>query len=345
MDNLYNDDIDNHSNFFSCSSSSDYSTDSFHSTSLPLCELLDTQFGDSPKNFNVIHINAQSVPAHYADMLATFDNRNIHAILISETFLHPCLPSTSYSLPGFQLIRNDRSSSSHGGVAIYLRSHISFSIISKSPQPPPPNTAEHLFLEVTLSHTKVLLGVYYSPSLRINFFPSFEQLLDEFMPSYSHTIIMGDFNTCLLKNDSRSRNLNSIVKSHNLHILPLNATHSFPNCTPSLLDLMIISSPDHIAKHGQFAADAFSYHDLVYLSYKIRPPKLKPRTLFQRNFKDMDHSRLLEDARNIDWSAIDCVFNIDSKVELLNSLVIQLYDTHAPIRAISKRPSCTLVDK
>ncbi|KAL4713213.1 hypothetical protein ACJJTC_002959 [Scirpophaga incertulas] len=41
-------------------------------------------------------------------MLDSFDNKNIHAILISETFLNPRLPSISFSLPGFKLIRNDR---------------------------------------------------------------------------------------------------------------------------------------------------------------------------------------------------------------------------------------------
>ena len=317
----------------SCSSS-DLSNSTFHSISPTLSDFLISEFNTVPKNFNVVHINAQSIPAHYADLLASFDSKNIHAILVSESFLHPNLPSTSYSLPGFQLIRNDRSSSCHGGVAIYLRSYIPFTVISKSLQPPLPNTAEHLFLEVFLSHTKVLLGVFYSPSLKINYFSSFEALLEELVPSYNHSIIMGDFNTCLIKNDSRARTLQSIVTSCNLHLLPLNATHFFPNCTPSLLDLMIVASPDHVARHGQVEADAFSYHNLVYLSYRIRPPKLKHRTLIQRNFKDMDLSRLCEDAENVNWSVIDSCATIDDKVFSFHKLLIELYDRHAPERPV-----------
>ncbi|KAJ8731621.1 hypothetical protein PYW07_004785 [Mythimna separata] len=135
-----------------------------------LADTLESHFSDVPKNFNVVHINAQSVPAHYTDMLANLDCKNIHAILVSESWLKPCLPSTSYSLPGFQLIRNDRVSGGGGGVAIYLRPQIPFSIVDMSAQPPPQNAGEHLFLEVNLNHVKILLGVYYSPSSRVNFF-------------------------------------------------------------------------------------------------------------------------------------------------------------------------------
>lgn len=150
--------------FLSFSSTASSSSDDSFMSIPTLSHTLNAQFSDAPKNFNVIHINAQSIPAHYSDMLASFDHKNLHAILVSETWLKPCLPSTSYSLPGFNLIRNDRIGCGGGGVAIYLRAHIPFSVVSTSPQPPPANAGEHLFVEVLLSHTKILLGVFYSPS-------------------------------------------------------------------------------------------------------------------------------------------------------------------------------------
>lgn len=304
-------------------------------TSVPsLAETLMSQFSDGSRNFNVVHINAQSVPAHFPDMLASFSCENIHAILISESWLKPCLPSCSYALPGFRLIRNDRISGGGGGVAIYLRTHIEYTIISLSAQPPPPNAGEHLFLEVELNHRKVLLGVYYSPSSHLDFFSSFEGILETLVPSYNHCIIMGDFNTCLLKSNSRSSSFLSVTESCNLSILPLNATHTFPNCTPSLLDLILISSRDHVAKHGQCSADAFSYHDLLFLSYKIRPPKAKSRILLQRNFGGIDLDNLREDASGIDWDPLFACDDCDEKVKLLTTLLTELYDKHAPIRPV-----------
>lgn len=60
-----------------------------------------------------------------------------------------------------------------------------------------------------------------------------------------------------------------------MHILPLQLTHSFPNCVPSLLDLILISSSDHVEKHGQCSADAFSYHGLISLTGHLQLERLE----------------------------------------------------------------------
>ncbi|KAG7309261.1 hypothetical protein JYU34_005202 [Plutella xylostella] len=294
---------------------------------------LNTEFSNCRKSLNVVHINAQSIPAHHSDMLTSFDNNNIHAVLVSESWLKPSLDSSLYPLPGFQLIRNDRVNKGGGGVAIYLRSHIPYSIISKSPSEYS-GKAEHLLIEVRLGHSRILLGVYYSPSMTVNYFDSFEKLLDDYSPLFDNTIVMGDFNTCLLKNDSRSKSLHSIVTSKNLHILPSDATHHPPNSDPTFLDLIIVSSLDLVIKHGQLAADCFSYHDLLYLSYKIRTPKPKKRTILQRNFKQVDELQLCEDAKAIDWAQLNDIDDIDERVALFNSLLTDLFDKHAPLRPV-----------
>lgn len=348
MLNFFDANSDDSDDYQSLCSSAESTSGSDSFASLPsLCDHLSSQFSDVPKNFNVIHINAQSIPAHFPEMLTSFNDNNIHAILVSESWLKPCLPSNAYSLPGFRLIRNDRTGSRGGGVAIYLRSHFPFKVINTSAQPPPLQAGEHLFLEVTLSHTKVLLGVYYSHSYRVNFFPSFENILEKLVPSYSHCIIMGDFNTCLLKKDSRAASMESLVKSCNLHILPLSATHHVPNKEPSLLDLIIVSSFDHTVKHGQCSADFFSYHDLIFLSYKIRPPKAKPKVILQRSFGGMDQVKFLEDADNQDWTSVLNASTMDDKVNCFNSIITRLFDIHAPFRLIKLKhtPAPWLTDE
>ncbi|CAK1597915.1 unnamed protein product [Parnassius mnemosyne] len=324
-----NDNLDD--SFFSLSDSDGLSSnDSYHS--IPsLSEILDSHFSDTLKNFNVVHINAQSIPAHYPDMLSSFYNENIHAILVSESWLEPCLPSTSYSLPGFHLIRNDRLGCAGGGVAIYLRSHIPYTVLNTS-QPLSSAGPEHLFIEILFGHLKLLLGVFYSPNVTIDYFSSFEILLEQYSSLYNHTIVMGDFNTCLLKNYARASRLKSLVNGINLHILPHSATHAFPNCVPSLLDLILVSSIDHVAKHGQCNASAFSYHDLLYLCYKLKPPKAKQRILLRRNFSRMDLDKLREDTAKVDWSVVANA--VDEQISIFNSILTQLYDIHAPIRTV-----------
>lgn len=320
---------DDENDFHSVSSSDD----SFHSTFTSLNSLLDSTFSNFPNNFNVVHINAQSIPSHYSDLLDSFDNNDIHAILVSETFLKPCLPSTSFSLPNFHLIRNDRTGKGGGGVAIYLRSHIPFTILNLSPSQYS-ESSEHIFIEVMFGRLKLLLGVFYSPSIHIDYFLKFENLLEQYVSTVDHSIILGDFNTCLIKNDSRAKRLRNIINSANLNILPMNATHFFPNCNPSQLDLAFVSSPDHVAAYGQHSAEAFSYHDLIYVSYKIRPPKVKPTVVMRRSFKKFDNNRFWSDVNKIDWNLIFSAATVDDKLTLFNSFLTELFDRHAPLRPI-----------
>ena len=51
-------------------------------------------------------------------------------------------------------------------------------------------------------------------------------------------------------------------------------------------------------------AKAFSYHDLIYLSYKIRPPKLKPTVVMRRNLKNFDNEKFFYDLNLVDWESV-----------------------------------------
>ncbi|CAF4742534.1 unnamed protein product [Pieris macdunnoughi] len=202
----------------SSSGSSSNEASLFNTSFYPLNVHLFNSFLGLSKNFNVVHINAQSVPAHYSYLFTSLQYCNIHAILISESWLKPSLPSTSFPIPGFHLLRNDRLARVEGGVAIYLRAHISYFILSSSPQPPPNDAVEHFSLEVSFSYSKLLLGVFYSFSLNVDYFSALGLLLDNFINNNKHTIFMGDLNTCLLRNDHRSRKPTSTIESYNFNI-------------------------------------------------------------------------------------------------------------------------------
>ncbi|XP_026324491.1 uncharacterized protein LOC113233567 [Hyposmocoma kahamanoa] len=144
---------------------------------------------------------------------------------------------------------------------------------------------------------------------------------------------MGDLNTCLLKNNFRSSRLNSLVSAVNFVLLPLTATHHSPNCQPSLLDVQIVSKPESVLLHGQTTAP-FSYHDLIYLSYRVRTLKPRIKVIFQRSFASVCVDRLREDFSNIDWSTLIESNTVNEKIKIFNNLLIKLYDSHAPLRPV-----------
>ncbi len=60
-----------------------------------------------------------------------------------------------------------------------------------------PDRPEFLFLDVNVNGTHVLVSVCYRPP-QIGHLVNFEHTLLDLMVSYSHVIVMGDFNTDLL---------------------------------------------------------------------------------------------------------------------------------------------------
>lgn len=182
-----------------------------------------------------------------------------------------------------------------------------------------------------------MLGVVYAPP-NSDYFDTLEQLLGTHLPEYEHAVLMGDFNTCLLQDNTRSRKLLTLTSSLNLHIPKLDPTHHV-NDSHTLIDHILTSSSERIATHGQFTASGFSHHDLIFASYKLRIPKMKPKIIFQRNFASMDHEKLAIDAASTDWTQIERIDNIDEKVKCFNSLVTDLLDRHAPLHPVRmKRP-------
>ncbi|XP_013162634.1 PREDICTED: uncharacterized protein LOC106114094 [Papilio xuthus] len=222
-------------------------------------------FSSCSANFNVVHINAQSISAHHLSLLATFVNLyNVDAVLVSETFLKDSMDSNAGDMPGYNLIRNDRAGKGYGGVAIYLRKELHYETVEKSPNGYT-MSAEYLLIEVCHEKSKILLGVFYSPSSKIDYFGTFEGLLKEYRHKYKHVDILGDFNTDLLKRNRRLRKLLSIVDGQDLQLLPLGPTHFAPGSSASILDLIIVTDFANVAKYGQLGS-YFSYHDMIYVS-------------------------------------------------------------------------------
>ncbi|XP_026746904.1 uncharacterized protein LOC113508137 [Trichoplusia ni] len=297
--------------------------DSYSSTAGTLGDLVRQSFVSQPRKFlNICHINAQSVPSHYSDLFDTFADADVHAVLISETWLKPHLLSTTYPLPGFILIRNDRVGKRGGGVAIYLKSGLSHKILVSSPANSA--TAEFIFIEACVNGAKIVLGVVYCPPC-VDYFSSIEPVLESLGSEYQHIVIMGDFNTDLLSHSSsRSRKLLDITRSASLHVLPLQATHHNPDGHDTWLDLILTSSPPLVSSFGQYPAPGFSHHDLIYLSYILKPPKPSPKVLHLRSFRRMDVEKLRRDASNVNWEGLKQAATVSEKVAILNQHLINL---------------------
>lgn len=297
---------------------------------------LSTQIGQHllkfPKLLNVCHLNAQSLPQHYSDFYDVFSINNYHAILISESWLKPSFSSSYVSLPGYLLLRNDRTGKGGGGVAVYLRSDIQYKILCNSPSQYS-GGIEFLLLEIIVCGTKFALGVVYCPP-NADFLSALESDLLSLCSEYIHQLIMGDFNIDLRKDCCRVRDFRTVLDCFNLSILPLYPTHHNIDTEDSWIDHIIVSRKDLVADHGQFQAPMFSRHDLIYISYKIKVPTLKPQVVYLRNFAGIGVETLQKDFAEINWDRVYSAPCVDSKVQELNSYILKVFNKHAPLHPV-----------
>lgn len=288
-------------------------------------ELLTKQMSLTSRALKIVHINAQSLPQHIDYAREVFHNRIVDAVAVSETWLKPTLNATLVQIPGYNLFRNDRIGKVGGGVGVYLREEFKAKIVASS-KPNYNERSEYMFIEIKLPANKLLFAVIYKPPTIDNTFEEFEECLLNLAPTYEHVIIVGDHNADLASNKPEAVNIKKLYEASDMNILPVNPTHK-----KAILDLLIVKNKSKVTQHGQMPAPGFSHHDLIYLTYSLRTPKFRPKIIKYRDFSRLNEEKFRFDAKSAPWHLVEEAVSLEGKIELFNSLLLELYNKHAPI--------------
>jgi len=306
--------------------------------------LLNVMSSFSP-GLKVAHFNARSFCGNKVDYARyVFENSNIDVLLVSETWWLNDLCDSNFMINGYRLFRNDRSSSNEngtakkgGGVAIYCKQHIYTKILARSVAD---SKVEYLCLEVSDSHSKILLGCVYNPSREIKLDDFFSEL-SPFLTNFDQIIIGGDFNKNLLINDSVCANFFDLAHTAGLHIVNFKyPTRFMVDKNPSLLDVFLVSDP---AFNIHFSQCSFlSDHDLIFgifnvvLSYEHAAD-----TVTFRDYKNVDIDALNAELLATPWN--DCLFlsTVDEKLNFITTKLNTIFNNHIPLKTIQVQRSST----
>ena len=165
---------------------------------------------------------------------------NLDCVCITESWLRSYIQDNIVALSGFNLVRKDRVDITHGGVCVYIRDNINFTILEDLEDP----SFEALWLKLRPARLPrgfscVVLGIIYHPSNNNN-----PEILDYLWQSLSSIesrfpnsglLIVGDFNRLNTKRLQNSFDLKQIVK--------------FPTRGDKIMDLVLTSSPRSIRSH------------------------------------------------------------------------------------------------
>jgi len=277
----------------------------------------------------LVHINAQSLnnSNHYDEFCDVFTNSDIDVIGVSETFFKA---GSKTDIPNYKTFHVNRSNRGGGGVALFVHEKCKARLLATSTGES--MRPEFVIVEVTCDEVKMLVSCVYRPP-KVGYLETFLDELYNFLPQYKYSVICGDVNARFGSGAYETKLVCELFDLCDHTCIPYNATYKTDSCS-SILDVIASNCPEYVIEHGQCVAPGFSNHDLIYavLNFKVVPLKRKNITL--RNFRKINCAALIADAKLIPWHNIYKCNDIDSKVQLFNDYVLELLDTHAPVKTI-----------
>ena len=294
-------------------------------------------------NIKIAHLNAVSIPKHRDEISRVLSLTAFDILGVSETNIKPGTPRNLFQLPGYKLIRADRTHTTKGGVGVYFKDMYQPKKISIKYEKLQP---ELVFAEVEINRCKIAIGVIYkSPAASYGVYADIQEILAFITTKYSHVILLGDFNIDMLKKNRPSEFFsNVILEPFSLHQVIREPTRITKD-TATLIDHILVTSPENVKHSGVVDFPGISDHCMIYMAYNIKRPKFKPVKILRRDFKNFDKNAFVRDMDTAPWGNIHTLdennqeIEIDDKVTIIENIFREHIDNHAPLKEVTiKRP-------
>ena len=254
-------------------------------------------------------LNARSVMNKRTDMLALLRSQSLNILAVTETFLDEDILDSELIDDNFTIFRRDRNR--HGGGVMLV---VDATIPAKRRQDLETD-CELLWIELSLSPTNILFGVFYNPpdssgSTLVQLSSSLKAIINTSTP----IIISGDFN--LPNIDWSETSPSPTTYSTKAHLLcelldefNLQQLVTEPTRNSNILDLLITNREDLI--QGSKVVDGIpgSDHESVQFGVNLTRKPLSRHKRRMYNFRKADFEAYRELLSKVPWN---CCFLTDS---------------------------------
>ena len=237
-------------------------------------------------------LNINSLLSHIDALRIFTSSTKIDILCINETKLDSTITDQGVCLPGFEIVRRDRSVNGRygGGVCIYIRSNIIYKIRHDLLL----ETLENLIVEVKKPRSKsILVSTWYRPpDSPASHFDDFEKMIGSFDAENLGYFLLGDLNVDLLPTTGtlNSNKLTAILDIYNIEQL----INELPEIPLQLVHLCLTNTPSNVAKSGVIHL-SISDHSLVYMIRKAHYVREGTRTVEIRSLKNFNRESFLRD--------------------------------------------------
>lgn len=275
-------------------------------------------------NISFAQINIGRLIPNFSKFKTSILSRKPDIFGITETWLTRQNFNREINIDDYNFVRQDRGSNG-GGIGIYIKKHISYTIIQTD------KTIEQLWVKIRFFNQDYAFGVAYRPPniSYVDFFGEFENTLANLVPCFENILCMGDFNVDLLKVDnSDTRFVLRFLEGLGLYQLVDQPTRVTQN-SATLIDYLITNNTDLISR-VDVIHEGVSDHELVLSFLNIK--KSRKEIVFKtvRDFRVFNYQHFYAELQAMPWNNIYLLGNVDEKVEFLCDNVNILLDRHAP---------------
>lgn len=285
--------------------------------------------------FNICHINVQSLTARrfskFNELKMNLFDCNLDMICMTETWLDDSIENRMIAVDGYKIYRNDRTRHG-GGICVYVRKNLVCRVLEASSiVGNDARITEFMCFEVMSGKDRIMLAVYYNPP-DVDCSNTLMQHFDQFTVKYKSTFFIGDFNTDLLKNNSRQRRFRDAISGMS-YVCVNNEPTYFHNTGCSMLDLFLTDSLDKVCKHDQISLPGISHHDMIFVSLKIEAPNVNVNASY-RDYAHFDANALQNAFNAINWNEYFSQDDPDLLLQFLNEKLLMMHDSYIPLRMI-----------
>lgn len=326
-----NDDIDPDCNFLrsNCKNSPYFMSEEFNAYV--------EQNSINDRKFSLLHINARSLQCNLSKVLCLLNNIKVTftAITITETWANDNNEQFLH-IPGYNRILQSRSNKSGGGVAIFIKDHLSFTA-RKDLNLFNNDFCELLFVDIALTlRDKVTVGVIYRPpgdNLSI-FNDHYCQLLDKIPHTKNNCFITGDFNINLLNYETHCETGNFLnnIFSHFQYPTITRPTRFSPTSS-SLIDNIFINNVSNNYHAGLLISDISDHLPVFYISDNRLIEPCKKKFLFKtyRDTNEYNVQHFSQSLAEFDWQDLNLNNNANVTYDNFLNIFTSLYNDCFPI--------------
>ena len=186
--------------------------------------------------------------------------------------------------------------------------------------------------EVSISNKNWIIFSVYRPSHYSNLL-AFSKYLGKYLnqacENYDNFIVMGDFDINIGQTSPESHKLDEFCRLFSLtNIIKHNTSFTKFHC--SLINLFLTNKPNFFQKTNAIETGLSNHHKFICSFFKSSFERLKPKIVYNRNYKKFNDANFLKDVKNCDFSlrTDDPYENYD----FLTNTLINIVNRHAPLK-------------